>query len=156
MKNNICITILVLALICIMGFPVAQTAAQTQAPSPELVDLLTKGLKVTPEQATGGAGSLFQLAKTRLKPEEFSQVAAVVPGMNGFLKAVPKPSGASALGSLASSLPSSAASLTSVAGAFKSLGLSPDMVSKFVPVLTQFVQSKGGTKLASLLTGALK
>ncbi len=156
MKKNICIAILVFALICIMVFPVVQSLAQTQAPSPELVDLLTKGLKVTPEQATGGAGSLFQLAKTRLKPEEFGQVAAVVPGMNGFLKAVPKQSSGSMLGSLASNLPGSAASLASVAGAFNSLGLSPDMVSKFVPVLTQFVQSKGGTKLASLLTGALK
>jgi hypothetical protein len=29
------------------------------------------------------------------------------------------------------------------------------MVGKFVPVLTQFVQSKGGAGVASLLSGAL-
>ncbi len=130
--------------------------AQTQVPSPELVGLLTKGLEVTSEQATGGAGSLFQLAKARLKPEDFSQVAAIVPGMNGFLKAAPKPSSGSALGSLGSSLPGSVGNLASVAGSFKSLGLSPEMVSKFAPMLTQFVQAKGGTKLSSLLAGALK
>jgi hypothetical protein len=30
------------------------------------------------------------------------------------------------------------------------------MVGKFVPVLTQFVQAKGGSGPASLLSGALK
>jgi hypothetical protein len=46
--------------------------------------MLTKELKVTPEQATGGAGSLFALAKERLKPDQFSKVSAAVPGMEGF------------------------------------------------------------------------
>jgi len=132
------------------------TAAQAESPSPELVGMLTKELKVTPEQATGGAGSLFGLAKSRLKPEEFGQVSDAVPGMDGFLKAAPKPDSGSPLGSLGSALPGGAGGLASVAGSFKALGLSPDMVSKFVPVLTQFVQSKGGANVASLLAGALK
>jgi len=34
--------------------------------------------------------------------------------------------------------------------------MSPDMVGKFVPQLTQFVQAKGGSGVASLLSGALK
>jgi hypothetical protein len=134
----------------------APAAAQAKSPSPELVGMLTKDLKVTPEQATGGAGALFGLAKSRLKPEEFSQVSDAVPGMDGFLKAAPKQSSGSPLGSLGSSLPGGAGGLASVAGSFKSLGLSPDMVSKFVPILTQFVQSKGGAKAGSLLAGALK
>ncbi len=136
----------------------AQTpaAAQAKSPNPELVGMLTKELKVTPEQATGGAGALFGLAKSRLKPEEFSQVSKAVPGMDGFLKAAPKQSSGSPLGSLGSGLPGEAGGLASVAGSFKTLGLSPDMVSKFVPVLTQFVQSKGGANVGSLLAGALK
>ena len=48
-------------------------------------------------------GSLFDLAKSRLKPEEFSQVSDAVPGMDGFLNAAPKQGGGSALGSLGSS-----------------------------------------------------
>jgi hypothetical protein len=36
------------------------------------------------------------------------------------------------------------------------LGLSPEMAVKFVPVLTQYVESKGGAGVASLLGGALK
>ena len=149
-----CFSILELA----TGLASAQTSAAAQAPppSPELVGMLTKELKVTPEQATGGAGSLFGLAKNRLKPEEFSQVSDAVPGMDGFLKAAPKSSAGSPLGSLGSTLPGGAGGLASAAGSFKALGLSPDMVSKFVPVLTQFVQSKGGANVASLLAGALK
>src|ERR1700750_85762 len=60
-------------------------------PSPELVGNLTKELSITPEQATGGAGALFGLAKSKLKPEEFLKVANVVPGIDGFLNAAPKP-----------------------------------------------------------------
>ena len=124
-------------------------------PSPELVDQLTKELSITPEQATGGAGALFGLAKTRLSPDQFSQVSKAVPGMDGLLKAAPKPKGG-ALGSVTSSLPGAGGGLASTAVAFKSLGLSPDMASKFVPVMTNFVGSKGGAGTASLLTGALK
>jgi uncharacterized protein VcgC/VcgE DUF2780 len=141
-------------------------APSASNPSPELVGQLTKGLSITPKQAIGGAGSLFGLAKTRLKPEEFSQVAKAVPGMDGLLKAAPKPkekkSGLGGLGSvdsLSSALPGGASGLgglASVAGAFKSLGLSPEMASKFVPVLTKFVDTKGGSKVGNLLSGALK
>jgi hypothetical protein len=118
--------------------------------------MLMKELNVTQEQATGGAGALFGLAKSRLKPEEFSHVSDAVPGMDGFLKAAPKQEGGSALGSLGSVLSGGSGGLASVAGAFSSLGLSPDMVSKFIPVITKFVQAKGGASVASLLMGALQ
>jgi hypothetical protein len=135
-------------------------------PSPELVGKLTKDLSITPKQATGGAGALFGLAKTRLKADQFSQVAGAVPGMDGLLKAAPKPekqkgglSLPGSLGSLGSPVPGGAGGLgglASLAGPFKSLGLSPDMIGKFVPVLTQFVDAKGGSSVSKLLAGALK
>jgi len=140
---------------CLFGF-FGLAAGQGESPSPELVGMLTKELNVTQDQATGGAGALFGLAKSRLKPEEFSQVSDAVPGMDGFLKAAPKQGGGSSFGSLGSALSGGAGGLASVAGAFGSLGLSPDMVSKFIPVITQFVQAKGGSSVASLLMGALK
>src|SRR5438046_13863 len=58
----------------------AATAAGAKA-SPELVGQLSKEMAATPEQAAGAAGALFGVAKSRLKPEEFSQVSAAVPGM---------------------------------------------------------------------------
>jgi hypothetical protein len=136
--------------------PAASDAAATAAKaSPELITALSKELGATPEQSAGAAGALFGLAKSRLKPEEFSQVAAAVPGMDTLLKAAPAAGAVGTSGAL-SSLGASAGGLAAAASAFKSLGLSPDLVSKAVPVLTSFVSKSGGANVASLLTGALK
>ena len=143
--------------------PPAQTpaprAAEAKNPSPELVGQLTKELDITPEQAVGGSGALFGLAKSRLKPEDFTKVAGAVPGMDGLLKAAPKPKQGAAdgvLGAMGDALPGKAGGLAAVAGSFKSLGLSPDMASKFVPVMAKFVEVKGGAGVGKLLAGALK
>jgi hypothetical protein len=138
----------------------AQTTlpAKAKSPSPELIGRLTKELSIKPEQAVGGAGALFGLAKNRLNPEDFTKVADVVPDMGGLLKAAPKPKqgAAGALGSIGEMLPGKAGGLASMAGSFKSLGLSPEMAIKFVPIMTKFVNVKGGAGVADLLSGALK
>ena len=134
-----------------------QASAKVTSTNPELVGMLTKELKVTPEQATGGAGAIFALAKSRLNPADFSKVAASVPGMDGFLKAAPAPKKAeSMLTSLESVAPGGAGGLASLAGSFKSLKLSPEMAGKFVPVLQNYIGSKGGSNVANLFAGALK
>jgi len=127
-----------------------------KSPNPDLVGSLTKELNVSPSQATGGAGALFGLAKSKLSVDDFSKVSKAVPGMDGLLKAAPKPKSSSPLDSMASSLPGNAGGMASVASSFKSLGLSPSMAEKFVPVMTQYVQKSGGSGVASLLSGALK
>jgi len=132
----------------------AQAASsKAKGPSPELVGQLTKELSVSPAQATGGAGALFSLAKSRLSAPDFSKVASAVPGMSGFLKAAPVTN--TGLSGLTGSLPGGLGGLASTASSFEKLGLSPEMVGKFVPVLTKFVQSKGGAATGSLLSGAL-
>jgi hypothetical protein len=125
-------------------------------PNAELVGALTKQLKVTPQQATGGAGAIFGLAKSRLNPADFSKVAAAVPGMDRFLKAAPSGGGGSMLGSLASQAGGGMGGLASLAGSFQSLGLSSSMAGKFVPVLENYIGGKGGSGVASLFAGALK
>ena len=138
--------------------PLSAQGAALKNPSPELVGKLTKGLSVTPEQAIGGAGALFGLAKGKLKPADFAKVAEVVPGMDGLLKAAPQPKKESSdlLGAMGGMLPGKAGAMASVAGSFKELGLSPEMAIKFVPIMTKFVQLKGGSSVAGLLAGALK
>jgi Protein of unknown function VcgC/VcgE (DUF2780) len=132
--------------------PSAEAAAAAKA-SPELVGALSKELGSSPEQAAGAAGALFGLAKTRLKPEEFSQVSNAVPGMSSLLKAAPAvAAGTSGLSKMAGS----ASGLASAASAFTKLGLKPDMVTKAVPVLTSFVTKSGGAGVGDLLAGALK
>ena len=124
--------------------------------SPELVGQLTKALSITPAQASGGAGALFGLAKSKLSAEDFSKVAANVPGIENLMKSAPAAPKNSGLSSLGNAVPGGLGALSAVAGPFKKLGLSPDMAAKFVPILTQFVGSKGGSGVASLLAGAFK
>src|SRR3954469_12233176 len=133
-------------------------AASAAAASPALVGALSKEIGSTPEQAAGAAGALFGVAKSRLKPAEFSQVANAVPGMGALLKAAPATGGVGAVGTAGamSALSGSAAGLAGAASAFSKLGLSPAMVSKAVPVLTSFVSKSGGAGVGKLLAGALK
>jgi hypothetical protein len=125
----------------------AATAAKA---SPELVGDLSKELGSTPEQAAGAAGSLFGLAKSKLKPAEFSQVASAVPGMASLLKAAPK-MGGGAMGALGA-----ASGMAGMASSFQKLGLKPEMVAKAVPVLTSFVTKSGGASVGNLLASVLK
>ena len=133
----------------------ATAAAAAAKASPGLVGELSKQMGATPEQSAGAAGALFGVAKSRLNADQFSQVAKSVPGMDSLLKAAPAAEGGGALGGL-SQLGGSAGGLASAASAFSKLGLSPDMVSKAVPVLIGFVTKSGGANVGNLLAGVLK
>jgi hypothetical protein len=128
----------------------AGAAADAAKASPDLVNALSKEIGATPEQAAGAAGALFGIAKSNLKPEQFSQVAAAVPGMDSLLSAAP------AAGGMAGAAGGAAGGMAAAASAFTKLGLSPDMVSKAVPILTSYVSKAGGANVGSMLAGALK
>ncbi|HEY2434316.1 MAG TPA: DUF2780 domain-containing protein [Vicinamibacterales bacterium] len=137
--------------------PSAAASAAASA-SPDLTANLAKELGSTPEQAAGAAGALFGVAKTKMSATDFAQVSKAVPGMQALLKAAPAggkgggKSGAAALAQMAGT----AGGLANAATAFQSLGLSPDMVGKAIPVLTSFVTKSGGADVGKLLAGALK
>lgn len=124
-----------------------------------LVDLLSSQLGVTKDQAQGGAGSIFQLAKQNLSGEDFSNVAKAVPGINQMLDAAPKMEESSGtLGSVSSIMGDKSNTLGGMAGltnSFKKLGLSPDMVQQFTPIILDYVKDKGGEHVMSLLKSAL-
>jgi hypothetical protein len=126
-----------------------------------LISLLTQQLGVTETQAQGGAGSIFTLAKEKLSPQEFSQVSNTVPDMNGLLDAAPKKESGMGgmLGGATSMFGSSGSSLEGLAGlasSFSQLGLSPDMVNQFVPVILNYVKSNGGETVSNLLAAVLQ
>jgi hypothetical protein len=137
----------------------ATIGSQAQAPdfsktaNPELVGSLAKELGATPQQAEGAAGSLFDVARSRMPAGDWGKVSQAVPGMDGLLKAAPAMAAAS--GGAAGML-GKAGGLASAASAFQKLGLKPEMVAKAVPVLTQYVSKAGGAGVGSLLAGALK
>jgi hypothetical protein len=159
LKPSAIAIVFVLALMNAVSY--AQIPGGAATASPELVGALAKELGSTPQQAEGAAGSLFGLAKTRLKPEDWSKVAGAVPGMDGLLKAAPAvaantnaSSGAAGLSALTGV--ASIGGLATVANSFSKLGLKPEMVAKAVPVLTNFVGKSGGADIGQLLAGALK
>ena len=126
----------------------------------ELIDLLTNTLGVNADQATGGAGLLFKLAKEKLGDTDFSQIAQHVPGVNDLIESAPEGGGiAGALGGLASALGGSGSelgNLASMAGGFSKLELDSGMIGKFIPVILSFVESKGGGAVKGLLEQALR
>lgn len=126
----------------------------------ELVEMLTNQLGITEEQAQGGSGLLFKMAKENLGAEEFSQVAGAVPDVENLISSAPEAGGISgALGGLASSLGGGAGqlgNLASLASGFKNLNLDSGMVGKFIPVVMSFVQSKGGDTVKNILEKVLR
>jgi hypothetical protein len=136
----------------------ADTAADKTA-SPELVGQLVKDLGITPKQAEGAAGTLFGVAKGKLKPEEFSKVAAAVPDIDALLKAAPAPdaktSALAVMGDAAGGA-GGAGSMAAAASTMSKLGLKPETIAKIAPALVKAVQAKGGAEVATLLASALK
>jgi Protein of unknown function VcgC/VcgE (DUF2780) len=136
--------------------PAPQAGADKTA-NPELVGDLAKEIGATPEQAAGAAGTLFGLAKSRLSADDWTKVAGAVPGMNGLLKAAPDmATGTTGAAGGAAAMASKASGLASTASAFSKLGLKPEMASKAVPILTNYVTKAGGADVGKLLAGALK
>lgn len=121
----------------------------------ELVQSLSKGLSVTPDQAAGGAGSILNFAKGKLSPADFGKVAGAIPGIDQILKSAPAADSSGAAEMLSKISPDTAG-IASLAGAFQKLGLKPEMISKFVPQILGFVKGKGGQATADLLGNVLK
>lgn len=144
-----------LALCLLLAAAAGMPAEGFPAGAADLVSMLTQNLGVTPQQAQGGAGAIFDYAKGKLSAGDFSKVAAAVPGMDSLLGAAPAAGGAAS--SLAK-LPAGAGSLggmSSLAEPFSKLGMSPDMVGKFVPEILSYVKTSGGDAVMKILQGAL-
>jgi hypothetical protein len=125
-----------------------------------LTDTLVKKLGITSEQAQGGAGALFQVAKAKLDAGQFADLSKAVPEMDSLLNAAPKQS--EALSGIAGSASSVLGennnpygNLAGLASSFKVLNLSPDMVDEFVPVVVDYVSTNGGALTANILQSAL-
>ena len=138
------LAVIIFALLPLVVLAVSSTA---YADATELVNLLTQKLGVTQEQAKGGAGAIFSTAKEKLSAEDFSKVENAVPGMDDLLQAAPKAGGLSSL--------FGGGGMGDLASAFSKLGLSPDMIGQFTPVILDYVESKGGATVRNILQGVL-
>ncbi|MEW8137071.1 MAG: DUF2780 domain-containing protein [Candidatus Thiodiazotropha endolucinida] len=141
-----------LALACLLFLSSTAVSANS------LLDSLTSQLGISTEQAAGGAGALFELAKNRLTNEDFSQIAAVVPDIDSLIAAAPSLSDStSGPGAVASMLggESGLGNLAGLATSFNQLGLSPDMIGQFTPIVLEYLQQAGGGTVMEVMKGAL-
>lgn len=144
-----------------LGFGAALAAAVVSAgpatpQTSDLVGMLTSQLGVSEEQAAGGAGSLFGFAKGQMAPGDFDTVTSALPEVSDLMGAAPKKE-SGLLGSASSLLGGSSGGLEDAAGvasSFSDLGMSPDMVNQFVPVILDYAESAGSDQAMQLLQSA--
>ncbi len=133
-----------------------QAAAQTASDSSALTNAIVSGLGVSESQASGGLGSLFNLAKSTLGNEQFAGLAQSVPGMDQLLNAAPAVEGAGkSLGGLSSALGNYGDSIkgaSEVYSQFKSLGLDASAIPQYVDVTNTYLQSTGGQSAVDLFS----
>ncbi len=126
----------------------------------ELTNVLVQRLGVTPEQATGGAGALLQIAKTRMNSEDFAKLSQRVPDVSQLLAAVPVLQPQSGLGGLAGKLAglsgdhSISTALTAVS-IFQQLGMKPETMQRFIPVIVDYARGNTDAAIADGLGVAL-
>ena len=111
----------------------------------DLTGTLTKSLGVTETQATGGVGAMLQLAQEKLTAGEFDQIAKAIPGSQKYLDTAKQLLGGAKVGDSAG-----------LQSAFGKLGMSPDMVNLFKPVVSEYAGKLGGPQVKALLDSAWK
>jgi hypothetical protein len=138
-------------LLVLMSFQVT-----AQAQGEDLIQTLTSQLGISGEQATGGAGALFDYAKKNLSADDFGSIAKGIPAMDSMLMMAPEPENSSAMakaGNMLGGADSSLGGMAGLAASFESLGLNADMVNKFVPIVSDYVGKMSGDQAMQLLQG---
>ncbi|KOR33334.1 hypothetical protein TI05_01640 [Achromatium sp. WMS3] len=144
-----------------------QAAPKTKTPNAKtttsvitksLVSMITSQLGVSEKQAMAGISAIMTLVKQNLSATDY---AALIGGAPELGKAAQNGVSANNSGGWLASIGAllgyknigQMAQLTQI---FSQLGLSPDMVAKFIKVALQYVQGSGGSNLMGIMAKALK
>lgn len=132
----------------------SQQQGQVQAPeaSANLLNTLGSELKITPEQAVGGAGAMLGLARNNLSDADYGQLTKAVPGLD-LLAGSNALGGLNGLGELLGKNSESQPALSNALGnvenrndldnAFKALGMDTGMIGQFAPLILQYLGQQG-------------
>lgn len=96
-----------------------------------LVDSISSQLGVTDKQAAGGTAALLSMAKSQLSSDQFQAISDKMPSVTELL-------GGEGSG-FSSSVLSKLTNMDGVANAFTALGLSPEHISQFTPMILKFL-----------------
>lgn len=130
-------------------------ATPTPSPSP-LAEKLAEQLGITSDQGAAGAGSILRYAKQKMGADDFQKISEFIPGMDHILTVGPSvnTSGlAENVAAIESDNPGVATML--LINDFDQIGMAPDMVEKFIPIIVHYVKTQGGESGAGMLKNAL-
>lgn len=122
--------------------PAAQSAApalDASLTSNPLIKNLTSTLGITPTQAVGGTAAIINNAKNNMKPADFTALTKQVPQAGTLLGAAP--AGLLGMGTLGSQ--------------FSFLGMDASMISKFTPLVLEYLQSGATPAMDKILATAM-
>ena len=149
-------TRLIILMAMLIGVGVLASPHQALADTSKLIGSLTDLLGVSREQAAGGAGAVFREAKNNMSSADYSTLLNAIPGIDSLIEAAPEVSGlAGTASSLLGGSAGSVKGMSALTDSFTKLGLSPDMVDKYVDVILNFVQSEAGQQTMTMLKSAL-
>ncbi|KAF0808372.1 hypothetical protein A6D6_00081 [Alcanivorax xiamenensis] len=120
---------------------------QVAGDAKNMVDTLSSDLGVSRAQAAGGSAALLALAQTKLDASQFSGITDKVSGLSNMLGSSEQSSG------LLGNVLGNVKSLQGAQTAFSAMGLSPDMIGQFAPVMLKFL---GGQGVADGVLGSLQ
>jgi hypothetical protein len=119
--------------------------ASSSSPPANLTNSLTSGLGVTTDQANGGVGSILSYAQNKLPASDYTKVANSIPGASDYVQK------AKDLGAVTGPITDT----VGLNSAFSKMGISPEIASKFTPMVLDYVGKVGGSTAKSLLGGIL-
>lgn len=135
--------------------PPLQTPQNSQIlPALPLTDVLMQRAGVTQSQAQGGLGVLLQMAQSKLKAGEFAQLEQAIPNVQSLLSNL-SPEMLSSVAELASGSGGTINNLITVVSLFKQLGMTPEQIQQFVPLVLDYVNTQQGATMAKLLGSAI-
>ncbi len=127
---------------------------QTAARDDGLAPLIADELDISLSKARGGAGAIFLYAEDQLDEYDFDDLIDAVPEMDSLLDAAPEVDRDSRFGRMSdrlSDFDSSRGGLAGLAASFEELNMDAEMISDFLPIIYDYVDSESGERIANLL-----
>ncbi len=122
----------------------------------ELVQQLISSVGVDQQQAEGGLGLILGTLKDKLGGGDFEQLSNMVPDAQGLIDKAPTGGSGGLMGMAASMFGGGLGDMAKLAQGFSGLGMDAGMLGRFLPVLTGFLEGKGGGDLAGKIAGLMQ
>ena len=123
-----------------------------------LLPMLVDKLGISQSQAGGGLGALLSTAQSFMANDQFSSLAAAIPGANKLISSAPKPSSSNMMSkalSLAGDNSDQLKAGANLVSQFSSLGLETSMISQFTDITSDYLNQSDKAQEANALSSLI-